>query len=379
MADYGDHEDAMQRYCREGETRAFALDNRGPLRFGDDGKLHPAIAAAYDRHGVYIFEGVISAEEIDELTAAFVDLFERLPSSPESTLDRHGRPALGSDHDAMLTSWSKPLGDPFGGTDIGNNRHPLKMFEPVPAAGLPDQVPISIMGPLQYSDAALRLYGHPSLLALAASVNGDDFTPYIEAFLIKKPGEGNSFAWHQDGATHWHSPGWDAGIHGINLMVQLYGSTAANGVWFVPGTHRLGKADIPALVAAAGSERLPDAVPMITKPGDVVISNRQVLHGSFANTSPDWRVTFTMGFHRRSAVLGVTSIAIGALAPGTYDNEWIGKRSALIGYAIDARRQHYPDEQSFIYQPHAAAGSDYRWNDSVRPSLRGYNKFDIFV
>ena len=30
---------------------------------------------------------------------------------------------------------------------------------------------------------------------------------------------------------------------------------------------------------------------MTCNPGDVVISNRQLLHGSFANTSGNWRVT----------------------------------------------------------------------------------------
>ena len=78
----------------------------------------------------------------------------------------------------------------------------------------------------------------------------------------------------------------------------------ANGVWVVPGSHKLGKIDIAALAAEAGSERLPEAVPMICKPGDVAITNRQALHGSFANTSKDWRVTVNFGFHRRQVGAG---------------------------------------------------------------------------
>ena len=30
---------------------------------------------------------------------------------------------------------------------------------------------------------------------------------------------------------------------------------------------------------------------MVCDPGDVVMANRQALHASFPNTSPDWRVT----------------------------------------------------------------------------------------
>src|SRR5262249_60876778 len=105
--------------------------------------------------------------------------------------------------------------------------------------------------------------------------------------------------WHQDGVTHWDSPEWDEGIHGFNFMGQLYGCTAANGVWVVPGSHKRGRIDIKAKVAKAGTERLPDAVPMICAPGDVAMTNRQALHGSFANTSKDWRGTGEFWFFPR--------------------------------------------------------------------------------
>src|SRR4029079_15012663 len=117
-------------------------------------------------------------------------------------------------------------------------------------------------------------------------------------------GKGASVAWHQDGVTHWDSPDWDQGSHGFNFMGQLYGCTAANGVWVVPGSHKQGRIDIKALAARAGTERLPDAVPIICAPGDVAMTNRQALHGSFANTSKDWRVTVNFRFPRRTAVTG---------------------------------------------------------------------------
>ena len=36
----------------------------------------------------------------------------------------------------------------------------------------------------------LRLYGHPGLLAVAASINGDDFVPYNDAIFVKKARSG---------------------------------------------------------------------------------------------------------------------------------------------------------------------------------------------
>ena len=135
---------------------------------------------------------------------------------------------------------------------------------------------------------ALRLYGHPGLLAVAASINGDDFVPYNDAIFVKKPGLGASVGWHQDGATHWDSPAWHADIHGFNFQVQLHATTAASALWVVPGSHHHGKADIKAMVAAnGGSDMLPDAVPLVCGAGDVTIANRQIVHGSFANSSPD--------------------------------------------------------------------------------------------
>jgi ectoine hydroxylase-related dioxygenase (phytanoyl-CoA dioxygenase family) len=200
--------------------------------------------------------------------------------------------------------------------------------------------------------------------------------PFNEAIFIKEPGRGASVPWHQDGTTHWGSPDWDEGTHGFNFMVQLYGCTAANGVWVVPGSHKHGKADIRAMVAAAGTERLPDAVPIVCAPGDVAITNRQVVHGSFANTSPDWRVTFNFGFHRRRWVLGVKG---GGLhnAPAVYDAARIRERSRALGYAIDARRQRFPHETPFVYQPHA--GEVHRWDDEARARLKDYNLLDLSI
>ena len=236
-----------------------------------------------------------------------------------------------------------------------------------------------ILGSLQFSEAALRVYGHPELLAVAAAVNGDDFVPFNEALFIKAPGLGASVAWHQDGITHWDSPRYDPGSHGFNFMAQLYGCTAANGVWVVPGSHARGRADIKAMVARAGSERLPDAVPLICAPGDVAMTNRQAVHGSFANTSRDWRVTVNFGFHRRGSVLGVHAPATLHGSAGVYDEARIAQRARVIGYAIDARRQRFPHERPFVYQPHAQAGLSFRWDAAARATLHDYNLLDLSI
>lgn len=376
--DYGPNEAAMVIYRREGEQRANRLGNRGPIRFNADGTLHADILEAYWRCGFYIFEDVLRPEELQDIEADLFDILERLPARKGSAVDAKGRPALGVDAKAPTLFWSKPLGDPFGGTDLANGRHPVKMAEPVPAAGAPDEIVYLILGSLQYSEACLRVYGHPRLLAAAAAINGEDFVPFNEALFIKAPGLGASVAWHQDGTTHWDSPSFDQGIHGFNFMGQLYGCNPANGLWIVPGTHKLGKADIKQMVAKAGSERLPDAVPIVCNPGDVVITNRQTVHGSFANTSEQWRVTVNFGFHRRSSVLGVEGGGVHN-APAVYDEKRIHARSRLIGYAIDARSQRFPDETPFAYQPFVESGERYVWNEEAKAGLKDYNLLDLSI
>ena len=231
---------------------------------------------------------------------------------------------------------------------------------------------------------ALRLYGHPGLLGIAASINGDDFVPYNDAIFVKKPGLGASVGWHQDGATHWDNPAWHPDIHGFNFQVQLYPTTAANALWVLPGSHRDGKADIKAMVAAnAGSDRLPDAVPLVCEAGDVTIANRQIVHGSFANSSPDPRISITFGFHQRASVLGVAG-KLRLTATGTpdpvYDERRIHDRAAVIQLAIDARRRHQPDERAFSYAPFVGLEDEFRYEGpTIDQVLCDYPVHDLAI
>ena len=378
IVDYGADQAEMERYRRQGEARAMQLGNRRPIKFDENGKLDRAILDAYSRCGFYIFEGLLGEEERSDIEHDVAEMLERAPIRKGSPVDRHGRPALSADCKAPNLSWVKPLSDPLGGTSFANGRHPVKMNEPTPPKDAPEYVMQLVLGSLQFSEACLRLYGHPQLLAVAEAVNGEDFTPFNEAVWIKHPGLGGSVAWHQDGWTHWESPMLDEGTHGFNFMAQLYGCNATNGLWVVPGSHRIGKADIKAMVEAAGSDRLPDAVPLICAPGDVVICNRQAIHGSFANTCEDVRVTLNFGFHRRKSVLGVVSGGVHNPV-STYDDERIRERSRVIMYAIDARQQRFPNETPYRYKPLAGKEAKYRWSPGLMPNLKDYNLQDLGI
>jgi ectoine hydroxylase-related dioxygenase (phytanoyl-CoA dioxygenase family) len=375
---YGDEADAMKAYLVNGEKNALALGNRGPIAFHENGDLSSTIKEAYSKNGFYIFESVLNNEEVEDIKEDLENLRQQFPTGPESTLNAKGEPAMNAESKSLTLVWSKPLGDPLGGTELANGRHQIKMFEPEAKEDAPMAVPLILLGSLQFSDACLRTYAHPKLLKVAESINGKDFAPFNEALFIKEPGIGAAVSWHQDGVTHWESESFDEEIHGFNFMAQVYGSTAVNGVWVVPGTHKVGKIDIKKIVAETGSERIDGAVPIVCNPGDVVICNRQLLHGSFPNCGFEPRVTVNFGFHKRSSVIGTQGGGIHSEAQ-VFDDEIIERRSRSIGYAIEARKQKYPNEEAYKYYPFEQSGKSFVWNDSSREDLKDYNLEDLSI
>ena len=375
---YGDDADAMKSYLLEGQAKALALPNRGPLKFDGDGNIHSEILKAYSEFGFYILEGVLSEDELDDIKADFADMRENFPVHMAAMVDKHGRPALGAYNKAPTLQWAKPLSDPLGGTEIFNGRHQVKLFEPKAADDAPPAVPLYLGGSLQFSPACLRTYAHPGLLKLTEAINGPDFVPFTEGLFIKDAGVGAAVSWHQDGDTHWDSPDFDEDIHGFNFMGQVYGSTAVNGVWVIPGSHKVERANIAKMVEDAGSERLPDALPIICNPGDVVINSRQIIHGSFANTGFEPRLSVNFGFHRRASVLNVCGAGMHAEAT-VMDESFIDIRSRLIGFAIDARRQRFPNETPYLYAPFAERQEEFKWNAAAQASLKDYNLMDLSI
>jgi len=113
-------------YFEQGAARARALGNRGPLRFDAAGAPAPEILEAYHETGFYVFEGAIEDDELAELDRELTALLDRTPRTEGATTDRRGRPL---DGDAVLPQllWSRPLADPWGGTELLKGRHQVRM------------------------------------------------------------------------------------------------------------------------------------------------------------------------------------------------------------------------------------------------------------
>ena len=133
------------------------------------------------------------------------------------------------------------------------------------------------------------------------------------------------------------------------------------------------------MVAESGSDRIEGAVPMLCDAGDTIVTNRQLVHGSFANSSPDRRITLNEGFFPRKRVLNVTTKHLTGTVQ-TYDEARIAARTRILQIAIDARHQRFPQEKSFVYRPLVGREDDNRWNETTRATvLKNYNQLDMFI
>ena len=127
--DYGPEEAAMQAYLRDGERRAMALGNRGPIRFTPTGELHPG-----DRRGLLALRllrlrGRAPARRARRHRArparhagppagragAPVDA-----QGPAGARRRTARGRTCSGRSRSATRWAAPA--------LANGRHPVKMY-----------------------------------------------------------------------------------------------------------------------------------------------------------------------------------------------------------------------------------------------------------
>ena len=209
------------------------------------------------------------------------------------------------------------------------------------------QVLNRISRPLLHSDVVLRSYGHPRLLGAARDLYGDGLVPFAESIVIKLPQCGAPFAWHQDGSFK----SGEVPERGGNFGLYLHEASDANGCLFVvPKSHEQGRIDLSLLIAEPDG-RPPGAIPVAAAPGDVIVHSRNLVHGSFANISPDPRVTIYFGYHARTTVAGI------------YEEAHIERRRQAIALAVRMRQRSgiFPGEVPFDYsvdQVQAEEGRD---------------------
>ncbi|MFF5175617.1 phytanoyl-CoA dioxygenase family protein [Micromonospora sp. NPDC000089] len=193
------------------------------------------------------------------------------------------------------------------------------------------------------NSASLELLGAPALLGIAESLAGPAFVPTYESLVFKQEGDGAPIAWHQD-AVHPRR-------HRIfNIDVYLDHSRRDEGALrVVPGSQRR-PADICALTDAYGWD-LPGAVAVELEPGDVLVHDVMLVHGSAPVTGNRLRRTLYYEFRAAEQILD----------EGPWDAEWVRRRLRLVplGLAEFARRNP------------GTPGFDWQVPDHLRPESSG--------
>ena len=64
-------------------------------------------------------------------------------------------------------------------------------------------------------------------------------------------------------------------------------------------------------------------------------------------------------------------------AAAIYDEQRIIERSKLIGYAISARADRFPEETPYHYKP--LSTQSLRWSDEARADTFDYNLLDLGI
>lgn len=183
---------------------------------------------------------------------------------------------------------------------------------------------------------SLELLGCPEILGIAESLAGPDFVPTYESMVFKNTGDGAPINWHQD-AVHPRT----ARI--FNVDIYLDDSIAGAGALrVVPGSNKA-PVDICALETASGWD-VPGAIEVEMAPGDVLVHDVMLVHGSPPVHGNKLRRTIYYEFRAADQIA----------AEGPWDADWVERRMRLLPLALARHAQARPTADQFSWHPDPA-------------------------
>jgi hypothetical protein len=219
--------------------------------------ISEAQAAFFRDHGLLVIRGLLSGLELSRLQAEMLALVARARA--------------GWDHGDVLYGEHPETGE---------------------------RVPCRVEYVVDKSAAARALLAHPFILRSVERLQGPGFIPTWDAMVFKNAGAGLPVSWHVDAATDCTEadPDGRQATPIFNVDIYLDRADRSNCVWAVPGSNRWSPERRMALcreLNGLGSFHLPHgAVPVPMEPGDVLIHDICVLHGSPATRGPLRRVIY---------------------------------------------------------------------------------------
>ncbi|MGL4608241.1 MAG: phytanoyl-CoA dioxygenase family protein [Trueperaceae bacterium] len=200
-------------------------------------------------------------------------------------------------------------------------------------------------------DVSLELLGCPQVLGVAESLCGENLVPTYESMVFKKAGDGEKIPWHQD-AVHTRK-------HRVfNFDLYLDESKKDSGALrVVPKSQKV--IQDACGVAEHHGWNLPNVVQVELEPGDVLLHDVMVLHGSEHTLGKALRRTIYYEFRNTDMVT----------EEGPWDEDWVSRRLRLIPVALRKFSARYPDHTQF------------QWNiaDALRPMPIGDDATELKV
>jgi len=177
--------------------------------------------------------------------------------------------------------------------------------------------------------ASLELLGSPQVMAVAESLCGTNFVPTYESMVFKQEGDGEAVKWHQD-AVHPRK------YRIFNYDLYLDESLTDGGALRVIPTSQTAKSD-PCQIADVYGWQPPGATVVEMQPGDVLLHDVMVVHGSPRCEANKLRRTIYYEFRAAEEIL----------EEGPWDREWIDRRLHLLPVALRSHARAYPDKPQF--------------------------------
>jgi len=199
--------------------------------------------------------------------------------------------------------------------------------------------------------ASLELLGSPQVLAVAESLCGINFVPTYESMVFKQENDGAAIRWHQDAI---HPRRWRI----FNYDVYLDASRKGAGALFViPGTQHE-KQPFCNIEDNYGWD-VPQAIEVEMEPGDVLLHDVMVAHGSPETHGAALRRTLYYEFRAAEQIL----------AEGPWDSAWIERRMRLLPVAQRAYARAFPQQPPF----------DWKVDPALRPAAGESDEVELKV
>ncbi len=208
-------------------------------------------------------------------------------------------------------------------------------------------------------DAFLHLLANPVLLDAAYKVVGERFVPTFDSCVIKMPGRGVEVPWHRDGGgptMFFDDPESGRRFPAVNFDIYLDEANAQSGaLWVVPGSNKDKESRAPELAKAGEYETVPGAIRVDMAPGDMLLHDVTLYHGSPETNGGPLRRVIYYEFRDMRFINRVHRAQEGDTARHKWSDAWIRRRLSVLQQAIDKRQ---------------AAGMDVLWPQHPEAFLR---------